>query len=171
MSSYSHPPPTIAAAPCGDGGTPVGRDVGETSEAKRTVYIVEDESCVQRALVRLMRAAGMRAEAFSGVEELLAASIEREAACAVVDVDLDRATSLELPDRLRRGGLAMPVIFITAWDSPQMREKIRLAGGAGYFRKPVDDQALIDAIKWAIADTAAPGRPRGDPATWRRTRA
>ena len=77
--------------------------------------------------------------------------IRAAGSCVVADIDLGGSTSLDLPSRLEQVGLTLPVIFITAWDSPEIREQVRRAGGAGYFRKPVDDQALIDAIHWAIS--------------------
>jgi DNA-binding NarL/FixJ family response regulator len=45
----------------------------------------------------------------------------------------------------------VPVIFVTAHDTPETRCRAQSAGAAGYFRKPVDDQALLDAIAWAIS--------------------
>jgi FixJ family two-component response regulator len=44
----------------------------------------------------------------------------------------------------------MPVIFLTAFDSNEIRQQAKQAGAAGYFRKPVDDQALLDTIQWAL---------------------
>ena len=116
-----------------------------------TVYIVEDEQTVRRALERLLTSAGLSVRAFQGVEEFMRAEIETRDACVLADIDLGGSTALGLPAQLKQAGKALPVIFVTAWDSSEIREKVRLAGGAGYFRKPVDDQALIDAIEWAIA--------------------
>jgi FixJ family two-component response regulator len=43
----------------------------------------------------------------------------------------------------------MPVIYLTDCDTERMRCKLRSQGAAGYFRKPVDQQALVDAITFA----------------------
>ena len=45
----------------------------------------------------------------------------------------------------------MPVIVISASDDAQTRENARKLGAAAFFRKPIDDQALLDAILWAIS--------------------
>jgi FixJ family two-component response regulator len=116
-----------------------------------TVYIVEDEQTVRRALERLLTSADLSVCAFECVEAFMAADLETRAACVLADIDLGGTTTLDLPRRLKQAGKPLPVIFVTAWDSPEVRERVRLAGGAGYFRKPVDDQALIDAIQWAIS--------------------
>jgi FixJ family two-component response regulator len=113
------------------------------------VYVIDDEESLQRALLRLLHAASFRASAYACVDEFLAASVECDSACIVADVHTKGTNSLDLPLRLERRGLIIPVIFITAYDTPETREQVKRIGAAGYFRKPIDDQALIDAIHWA----------------------
>ncbi len=48
-------------------------------------------------------------------------------------------------------GIRIPVIVISASDDAQVREQARELGAVTFFRKPIDDQALLDAISWAIA--------------------
>lgn len=117
------------------------------------VYIIDDEESLQRALLRLLHAAGFKASAYSCVDDFLATSVECASACIVADVHTKGTNSLDLPLRLQQRGLNIPVIFITAYDTPETREQIKQLGAAGYFRKPVDDQALIDAIYWACNET------------------
>jgi FixJ family two-component response regulator len=59
-------------------------------------------------------------------------------------------SGLELKQKLAERGIIIPVIFLTAFDSNEIRQHARQAGAAGYLRKPVDDQALLDTIHWAI---------------------
>lgn len=73
-----------------------------------------------------------------------------EGACVLCDVAMPGISGLELPDLLARAGLRLPVIFITAHDTPETRAIAQRVGAAAYFRKPVDDQALLDAIAWAL---------------------
>jgi FixJ family two-component response regulator len=68
---------------------------------------------------------------------------------------------LELPVLLGRAGHILPVIFVTAHDSPETRDLAQRFGAAGYFRKPVDDQALLDAVAWALNSRNA--RPSAQP--------
>jgi FixJ family two-component response regulator len=60
-------------------------------------------------------------------------------------------SGLELQQQLADRGNKMPVIFLTAFDSNENRQQAKQAGAAGYFRKPVDDQALLDTIQWALS--------------------
>jgi FixJ family two-component response regulator len=64
-------------------------------------------------------------------------------------------SALSLPSLLASEEGSTPVIFITAHDTAEHRAAAKEAGAAGYFRKPVDDQALLDAIEWAM-NRAAP---------------
>ena len=48
-------------------------------------------------------------------------------------------------------GIRIPVIVISASDDAQVREQARELGAVAFFRKPINDQALLDAISWAIA--------------------
>jgi FixJ family two-component response regulator len=51
------------------------------------------------------------------------------------------------------------VIFITAYDTTANRQAAHRAGAAAFFRKPVDGEALIDAITWAVDTFNAPPPP------------
>jgi FixJ family two-component response regulator len=44
------------------------------------------------------------------------------------------------------------VIFITGFDSPETRDQAKKAAAAGYFRKPIDGQALLDSIQWVLTN-------------------
>jgi len=47
------------------------------------------------------------------------------------------------------------MIFVTAYDTEENRATAKRAGAAAFFNKPVDVQALLDAIIWAV-DTSGP---------------
>ncbi|KPK16470.1 MAG: hypothetical protein AMJ67_14450 [Betaproteobacteria bacterium SG8_41] len=125
--------------------------VNATATTTATVYVVDDDPSVRRALPRLLRSAGMDAIAFDSLTSLLATNLRTEDACIVADVRLEHEDGLTLPRLLAERGLTIPVVFLTAVDSLDMRDGALHAGGAAFFRKPVDDQALIDAIRWALA--------------------
>lgn len=115
------------------------------------VYIVDDEPSICTAYARLARSAKMRARTFASVEDFLHSDFTDENACVVSDVQFPGRSGLELPVLLGRAGHALPVIFVTAHDTAETRDMAHRYGAAGYFRKPVDDQALLDAIVWAIS--------------------
>lgn len=115
------------------------------------VYIVDDEPSVCTAYARLARSAKMQPRTFSSVEDFMRSDISDENACVISDIHMPGMSGLDLPGLLAGAGRRLPVIFVTVHDTPKSRERAQSAGAVAYFRKPVDDQALIDAIQWALA--------------------
>jgi FixJ family two-component response regulator len=60
-------------------------------------------------------------------------------------------SGVDLPERLASEGIRIPVIAVSAHDDEKTRKHAKELGAVGFFRKPVDDQALLDAIWWAIS--------------------
>ena len=115
------------------------------------VYIVDDEPSICTAYARLVRSAKMQSRTFTSVEDFLRAEVVDENACVISDVQFPGKSGLELPVLLGRAGHHLPVIFVTAHDTPETRDLAQRYGATAYFSKPVDDQALLDAIHWALS--------------------
>lgn len=128
-----------------------------------TVYIVDDDYSVRQALARLVQSAGMRAEVFETVPALAGLASFAEPACVIADIRLPDVSGLELPGLLARHGHRPPVIFVTAYDTEQNREAARRIGAAAFFRKPIDGQALLDAIAWAVEGANEGTNPEPEP--------
>jgi len=114
------------------------------------IYIVDDDDSVRRAMKRLIRSAGMDVRTFASAQEFLAFKDMGPNGCMILDITLQGMSGLELYGELRAKGFALPAIFITGFDTPETRDQAKKAGAAGYFRKPIDDQALLDSIQWAV---------------------
>jgi FixJ family two-component response regulator len=69
-----------------------------------------------------------------------------------MDLRMPGLTGFDLQEKITSRGIRMPVIVISASDDVKTRERARVLGAVAFFRKPVDDQALLDAIWWAIRD-------------------
>ena len=115
-----------------------------------TVYLIDDDASVLGALGRLLRVYGLTCVPFSSIDAFMKAEIVTGDACVIADIRLDHEDGLEIPQRLAERDLRLPVIFLTAVDTEEIRVQAQKAGAAAFFRKPVDSQALIDAIRWAL---------------------
>ena len=124
---------------------------GAGYKLKTEIYIVDDDYSVRRAMKRLIRSAGMQVRTFASAREFLDFEGINQNACMIVDIMLQGMSGLELYTKLQAKGYNLPVIFITGFDSPKTRHQAKVAGAAGYFRKPIDDQALLDSIEWILA--------------------
>lgn len=119
-------------------------------KAKPVIYIVDDDKSVRRAMERLIRSAGMNTASFDGAEAFLNFNYKNTNACLVTDISMPGMGGLGLQAEMVRRGSILPVIFITAFDTPETHDLAKKAGADGYLRKPVDDQALLDLIRWVI---------------------
>jgi len=122
------------------------------------IAIVDDDASVRRALQRLVESAGYAVQAFASAGAFLAWLPQGSAACLVLDVHMDGMSGLDLQQRL-----AVPVIFITAHDDALTLERIRRSRAAGHLRKPIDEQAVLHAIRMAVdgVDQGPLGRAGG----------
>ena len=114
-------------------------------------YVIDDDESVRKAFERLLRSANLEVETFASVEEFFKGEREGENTCIVVDIRMPGLTGFDLQRELTSREIRMPVIVISASDDAQTRENARKLGAAAFFRKPIDDQALLDAVWWAIS--------------------
>ena len=125
-------------------------------EKALTVYIVDDDESVRTALSRLMRSAGIESHAYESSERFLDEVRNEGYACILVDMTMPRMNGMELIARLKEKGIKIPVIALSARDDDEIRQNAKDLGVRFFLRKPVDDQALIDAINWVVKKHSAP---------------
>jgi FixJ family two-component response regulator len=116
-----------------------------------------------RSVGRLLRSAGFATATFSSGREFLAALPGLAPGCVLVDVHMPEMTGLQLQERLAESGFRFPLIFITAYDSPQTREHAQREGCAGLLLKPFERQTLFEAIWRALGKSSDPAKIQ-DPA-------
>ena len=114
------------------------------------VYIVDDDESVRRALGRLIRSAGLNDVTFASGEAFFAGTTAQLKGCLLIDIRMPGLTGHDVQEQLRALGATIPVIAVSAEDDPLTRERARELGAVAFFRKPVDDQALLDTILWVM---------------------
>lgn len=116
-----------------------------------TVYIVDDDDAVRLAFSRLLRSAGMRPLTYGTAEEFLDVVENSQAACILLDITMPSMNGHQLQEELQRRGVRLPVITVSARDDEETLNLARGMGAGLFLRKPVDDQALLDAIAWVTS--------------------
>ena len=114
------------------------------------VAVVDDEEAVRVALRRLLRSASLLVETFSSGAEFLDSLKEHQPDCVVLDLHMPELSGFAVQARLAEAGIRLPTVIITGHDTDETRERALGGGAAAYLRKPVDDQALLDAITEAV---------------------
>lgn len=112
------------------------------------VYIVDDDDAVRDGLARLIRSAGLDPRPFGSASAFLAATLDTDRACILLDITMPGITGPQVQACLNERGISLPVISVSARDDPDTRNLARALGARMFLRKPVDDQALLDAIHW-----------------------
>jgi FixJ family two-component response regulator len=116
------------------------------------VYVIEDDESVRRAFGILMQSAGFHVQVFSSADEFLEGETLNDDSCIILDMRMPGVSGLDLLRKLASRQSKSHVIVVSAYDDAQTREIAAELGAIAFFRKPVDDQALIDTILWAMAE-------------------
>ena len=125
------------------------------------VYIVDDDAGVREALAWLLRSRRLLSESFDSAEAF-DAMLKAQAApcrpcCLLLDVRMPGMSGLALFDLLlaRVELAAMPVIFLTGHaDVPTAVDAVK-RGAFDFYEKPFSDNALVDRIEQALAQSRA----------------
>lgn len=122
------------------------------------VAVVDDEVAIRRALLRLLRSAGVAAQAYAGGAELLAGlrdvradQLHGQPYCIVLDQHMPGMSGLQLQAALARSAPRSKVIVMTGQHSPELQAQAQGGGALAYMLKPMNDQLLLDALASARA--------------------
>jgi len=124
----------------------------------KCVAVVDDEAAVRVALRRLLCLAGYTAVTCSSGEEFIDSLAHRRPDCVLLDVHMAGLTGLQVQARLQAAGIALPVVFITASDNPEVARSALEAGGLRVLRKPFSNAELLAAIEFALEPAAPAAR-------------
>lgn len=114
------------------------------------VHLVDDDEAVRESLALLIGTVGLRVMAWAHPQAFLD-GFDREAIGAIVlDVRMPGMSGLQLLQRLVDEGVQQPVILLTGHGTVAMCRQAFKAGAAEFLEKPVDDQALLDALQAAV---------------------
>ena len=112
------------------------------------VHIVEDDTSVRDALSRLVMSAYFEPRTYASVGQFLNEVRQVSRACMLLDITSRHEPGQQVRATLSERGIDLPIIAVSAYDDDATRERARELGAKLFLRKPVDDQALIDAITW-----------------------
>ena len=125
------------------------------------IAVVDDEEPVRKALMRLMRSAGLSAQTFGSGTEFLESLETRLPDCVVLDLHMPHMDGFSVQAHLARKCAALPVIIVTGHDFPEAQERAMAGGASAFLRKPVLDRTLLDAISAATSSAQPGGSPNG----------
>jgi FixJ family two-component response regulator len=112
------------------------------------IAVIDDDDRVRESLNSLLTSYGYRAETYSSAELFLASDGLAQSNCIITDVEMRRQqmTGLELLKHVRGTHNEIPVIIITGKPAAKSEAFFVGKGASGFFRKPLDGQALVTLI-------------------------
>jgi FixJ family two-component response regulator len=115
-----------------------------------TVFIVDDDADVRRALARLLHSEGYQTRTFGSAAEFLAGHDPDPPGCILLDLAMPGPGGLEVQASLVRAGCSRPIIFLSGNGSIEMSVAAIRAGAVNFLTKPVDHYALFAALEEAL---------------------
>ena len=125
-----------------------------------TVFVVDDEPSVRRALERQLRTAGFRVETFASAQDYVARAPQAGIACIVTDVRMPGMSGLDLQDSLAQAGRALPMVFITGHGDIPTTVRAMKGGAVNFLPKPFAEREILAAVAEALERSRAIERER-----------
>ncbi|MEJ0074537.1 MAG: response regulator transcription factor [Alphaproteobacteria bacterium] len=120
------------------------------ADPKQLVFVIDDDADVREGLEALLQSVSLPCEVFSSTKDFLSRKPSNTVSCLVLDVRLPGPSGLDFQAELARGGIDIPIIFITGHGDIPMTVRAMKAGAVEFLTKPVREQDLLDAIRVAL---------------------
>jgi FixJ family two-component response regulator len=118
----------------------------------RTIAVIDDDDRVLESLQNLLASCGYKAEKYSSAELFLSSGALSRTSCIITDVEMRRMSGLGLLQHVRSRQSDVPVIIITGKPSDTSETFYLDRGANGFFRKPIDGDALLTLINNLCCD-------------------
>jgi FixJ family two-component response regulator len=121
---------------------------------QKTVLVVDDDLSMLRGVRRLLKQHGFDSILFESADAFLNHGNHEQAICAILDINLNDASGIDVHNRLKANRVTLPVIFITGNDNPATRMAAMASGCLAYLTKPFVASSLIEPIERVAAGLA-----------------
>ena len=120
------------------------------SSKEATVFVVDDDASVRKALARSIQAAGLNAKLFASAREFLDQNPPEGPGCLVLDINMPGLSGLGLQTELNSRNIQTPIIFMTGHGNIPATVKAMKRGAVDFLTKPFKVKDLLAVIKQAL---------------------
>jgi RNA polymerase sigma factor (sigma-70 family) len=131
------------------------------------VSVVDDDPAVLKAVARLLRSAGFNVAAFATPREFLEDHDPRSHGCVVLDVAMPGLDGLALQREMTSEGPGLPIVFLSGRGDIPTSVRAMKQGAVDFLTKPVDDEQLVAAVRFAVERDRAAAMERTEAAELR----
>ncbi len=114
------------------------------------ISIIDDDVCAREATAGVIRSLGYALATYTSAEDFLGSGHVNDTSCLITDVHLPGLSGVELYQRLRADGFAVPTIFVTGHPDETTRTQALAAGAVAFLSKPFGKRAMHDCVKVAL---------------------
>lgn len=119
--------------------------------ADGVVHVIDDDADVRQSLAFLLSAAGLAVRVHDSALAFLRTVPEINGGCVVTDIRMPGMDGLELQRRLGELKIRLPVVVMTGHGDVPLAVEAMKAGAVDFIEKPFDDEAMLSAIRAALA--------------------
>ena len=119
------------------------------------IHVVDDDDSLRAALLRLIGAAGFEARGYASAGDFLLQPPPEGPGCLLLDLRMPGPSGVDLQAALQRQGIDLPVVFMTGYGDVASSVRAMKAGAVDFLTKPVERDALFDALHRALARDSA----------------
>jgi formate hydrogenlyase transcriptional activator len=120
------------------------------NEDNPIVFVVDDDRSIRESLRNLIRSVGLDVQTFASAQEFLISQRPEAPSCLVLDVKLPGLSGLDLQQKLAKGDMEIPIIFITGYGDIPMTVRAMKAGAVEFLTKPFLEEDLLNAVEQAV---------------------
>lgn len=121
-----------------------------TGSLSPLVHLVDDDEAVRDSLALLIGTVGLRVQRWAEPQAFLNGFDRQAIGVIVLDVRMPGMGGLALLEALLAQGVDQPVIMLTGHATVDLCRRAFKAGAAEFLEKPVDDEALLEALQSGV---------------------
>lgn len=121
-----------------------------SSSLSPLIHLIDDDEAVRSSLALLISTVGLRVQAWADPQTFMNGFDRQSVGAIVLDVRMPGISGLSVLDTLKAQGVDQPVIMLTGHGTVEMCRRAFKAGAAEFLEKPVDDEALLEALQSAV---------------------
>jgi len=114
------------------------------------IHLIDDDEAVRSSLALLISTVGLRVQAWADPQAFMDGFDRQGIGAIVLDVRMPGTSGLTVLDAMVAQGVDQPVIMLTGHGTVEMCRRAFKAGAAEFLEKPVDDEALLEALQNAV---------------------
>jgi len=122
-----------------------------SADALSTLFVVDDDEHIRRAICRLAQAEGLAVEDYASAPTFLEQYDPQKPGCIVLDIRMPGMSGLELQRALSVRGSSPPIIFVSAHGEIPLAMQAMRDGAVDFIPKPFSPSALVKRIHEAMA--------------------